>query len=120
MVTHRDPATLLLALASPIAIPLLVLLLHQSGVITIPWPAGGVVVFLLAGFLCGALWRSWWAVGYLIGLWVTWGTVAIATDDGRYDPPAVAVVLASLSFFIVPAIVAAILGIGMGRMISDE
>lgn len=109
-------ARILAGILVPLATPAGAFLLHQSGVVSIPWPAGAIAVMIVSGILCGFFLRSTLAAGYIFALWAIWAVVSIATDSGRYDPPAEAAVLYMLPLAALPAMVAALVGVAATKL----
>ncbi len=103
-------ARIFAGIVSPVVVTLGALMLHQSGLVEIPWIGGAVVVVIVAGLVCGLLLRSPWASVYILALWLVWAAVALVTDDGSADPLAEVVVLLFLPVLALPAAIAALVG----------
>ena len=101
---------IVIGMVSPLAVALTALVLDQSNLVDIPWIGGAIAVVVVAGLICGLLLRSLWAVTYIFVLWLIWAVVALATDEGSYDPPVEAMILFALPMLVFPAAFGAFVG----------
>lgn len=110
-----------LGLASPIVLPLLVVLIQQqwtifrypeiNTVITIGIPVG----FFLVGCITGVLIRAWWSLAYILSLGLVWtGSTLLQEEYPGSESHAIAIML---FIVIVPL---AMLGATIGVLISNR